>query len=210
MPPRFVKRIMKAKPNIGVMSTRATRARTAAGLLILALALGGCGAPEASPAGPGGGGAGPDGSVSNTPGTGSDNGGGGEVVSPRPGMAGVHPIEWDIVRLARDGRSLWLRWWGGAEPCHVLDRVDVQAGRRVIMITLFEGHVPGQEDVACPEMALLKEVEVALTDPLDGRKVIDGAKLAALRDSTRCGPGRIALKKCPLWFDPESRIERPH
>lgn len=176
----------------------------------MALALGGCGAPEASPAGPGGAGAGPDSSVSNTPGTGSDNGGGGEVVSPRPGMAGVHPVEWDIVRLAEDGRSLWLRWWGGAEPCHVLDHVDVQAGRRVIMITLFEGHVPGKEDVACPEMALLKEVEVALTDPLDGRKVVDGAKLAALRDSVRCGPGLTALKKCPLLFDRNPGVQRPH
>ena len=197
---------MKNKSTIGAMTTRG---RTAVVLLILALALGGCGAPEATSAGSGGNGAGPNGSVSNIPGTGSDDGGGGEIVSPRPGMAGVHPVEWDIVRLAKDGRSLWLRWWSGAEPCHVLDRVDLQAGRRVIMITLFEGHVPGKEDVACPEMALLKEVEVALSDPLNGRKVIDGAKLAALRDSVRCGPGLTALKKCPLLFDRNPRVQRP-
>ncbi|MBA2273395.1 MAG: hypothetical protein H0W21_05745 [Actinobacteria bacterium] len=187
-----------------------TRARTAAGLLVVVLALAACGAPKGSPAGSGSGGGGPDKPVSSTPGTGSDNGGGGEVVSPRPGMADAHPVEWDMVRLAEDGRSLWLRWWSGVGPCHVLDRFDVQVGHRVVMVTLFEGRVPGKEDVACPEMALLKEVEVTLAEPLDGRRVIDGAKLAELRDPSRCGPGPTASKKCPLGFHPNPRAQRPH
>ena len=207
-PRRSVKRDMKAKRRIRGLTTGRTMA--AAGLLTLALALAGCGTPDGGPVGSGDSGAGSDNSVSDTPQPGPNKGGGGEVVTPRPGMAGVHPVEWDIVRLADDGDSLWVRWWSGVEPCHVLDRVDVQAGRRVIMVSLFEGHVPGRQDVACPEMALLKEVEVAFTQPLDGRKIIDGAKLAELRDSTRCGPGRTAVKKCRLLFDSSAGVERPH
>ncbi|MBA3628603.1 MAG: hypothetical protein H0W55_02850 [Actinobacteria bacterium] len=183
-----VKEIMPAKTN--------ARVRTGAGLLALALALGGCGAPNGGASGSGSGGSGPDGPVAGTPGTGIGNGGGGGVVSPRPGMADVHPVEWDEVRLAEDDRSLWLKWWSGVEPCHVLDRIEVQVGPRVVIVTLLEGRVPGKEDVACPEMAQLKEAKATLAEPVDGRRVVDGAKLGALPDPDKCGPGQTALKRC--------------
>ncbi len=197
-----VEEIMKAKTN--------ARVRTGAGLLTLALALGGCGAPNGGAAGSGSGGSGRDEPVTGAPGAGSDNGGGGEIVSPRPGMAEVHPVEWDKVRVGEDGRSVWLRWWSGVEPCHVLDRFEVQVGHRVVLVTLFEGRAPGKEDVVCPEVALLKEVEVTLAEPLDGRRVVDGAKLRALRNPDKCGPGPTTLKGCPLSLQPNSKGHRAH
>ena len=192
-----------------VMETKTRlRVRTGAGLAALALALGACGAPNGGGSGSGSG-SGPDGPVAGTPGTGSGGGGGGEVVSPRPGMADVDPVEWDKVRLAEDGRTLWLRWWGGVAPCHVLDRIEVRLGHRVVIVTLLEGRVPGKEDVACPEMAQLKEAKTTLAQPLDGRRVVDGAKLgAALRNPDKCA----AIKKCPLGLHPNSSssVERPN
>ncbi|MBA3349375.1 MAG: hypothetical protein H0T12_02355 [Actinobacteria bacterium] len=158
--PGVVKEDMETKMN--------TRARTFAGLLTLTLFLGGCGSPGGGAAGSGGGGAGSDEPVAGAPGSGS--GGGGEVVSPRPGMAEVHPVKWDKVRLAEDGRSLWFRWWSGVEPCNVLDHVEVRISQHVVLVTLFEGKVPGKEDVVCPEMAQLKEVKVTLAKPLDGKR----------------------------------------
>ena len=129
---------------------------------------------------PGGGSSGNTGSdapVTMTPGPGGDIGGGrAQRVRPRPGMADVRPVGWDKARQTPDGRKLRITYWSGVEPCNVLDRVDVAYGPDEIVVTLYEGHDPEAEDVACIEIAVKKVVVVALEQPVDGRRIVDGAR----------------------------------
>jgi hypothetical protein len=96
------------------------------------------------------------------------------LVVPEPGMDDVRPIRWQSVRSV-DARTLMVRFTSGVEPCYVLDHVDVEYGRKHVAITLFEGHDPQVENVACIEVAELKRVRVELAEPLGGRRVVDGA-----------------------------------
>ncbi|MFN2389244.1 MAG: hypothetical protein ABR575_06510 [Actinomycetota bacterium] len=112
--------------------------------------------------------------VSGTPGSG-DGRGKAQQVEPRPGMAGVVASGWDRAVPVRGGRVLRVFFWSGVEPCNVLDRVEVDYAENAVTVTLFQGHDPTQPDVACIEIAIRKVVEVDLTEPLDGRKVVDGA-----------------------------------
>jgi hypothetical protein len=102
-------------------------------------------------------------------------GDGAQVVEPTPGMAGVRSRPFDHAVAADDGRSVTVSFWSGVEPCYVLDHVDVVDGADRVTITLFEGHDPSAGDVACIEIALLKEVVVPLDEPLGGREIVDGA-----------------------------------
>lgn len=105
-----------------------------------------------------------------------DVGGRPEPVRPRPGMADVRPVPWESARRTPSGRSLRITYWSGVEPCNVLDHVDVEYEPSRIMVTLHEGHDPEAGDVACIEIALRKVVRVALQEPVDGRKIVDGAE----------------------------------
>ncbi len=131
---------------------------------------------------PAGGGAppvtGPDAPVVMTPGGGGDaprSGGRPQRVRPRPGMADVHPVAWEKARQAASGRALKVTYWTGVEPCNVLDHVDVRYGSREITLTLYEGHDPAEPDTACIEVAVQRVVEVRLDEPVQGRKIVDGA-----------------------------------
>ena len=129
---------------------------------------------------PGGGSSGNTGSdapVTMTPEPGGDIGGGRpQRVRPRPGMADVRPVGWEKARQTPDGRKLRITYWSGVEPCNVLDRVDVAYGPEEIVVTLYEGHDPDAEDVACIEIAVKKVVVVGLEQPVDGRRIVDGAR----------------------------------
>jgi hypothetical protein len=147
--------------------------RVLASLAIAALVA--CGNPEEG-ASPGGNDpASPDAPVSSTPGDTYDRGSGYRLIDPRSGMAGVRPIRWQSIRRVND-RTLLVRYTSGVEPCYVLDHVDIEYGTQHVAITLFEGHDPKQDNVACIEIAELKQVRVELAEPLDGRRVIDGAR----------------------------------
>lgn len=98
-----------------------------------------------------------------------------KIVAPHPGMADVRPIRWEKAQPRRRGRELLVSFWSGVEPCHVLDRVEVDYGPDEVVVTLFQGREPDAEDVACAEIALLKAVRVPLDEPLDGRELVDGA-----------------------------------
>jgi hypothetical protein len=118
----------------------------------------------------------PDEPVSSTPSPGGSGRGQRprRLVVPKPGMDDVRPIRWQSVRSV-DARTLMVRFTSGVEPCYVLDHVDVEYGRKHVAITLFEGHDPQVENVACIELAELKRVRVELAEPLGGRRVVDGA-----------------------------------
>jgi hypothetical protein len=75
-------------------------------------------------------------------------------VEPRPGMAGVHPVAFETATPLGDETALEVRFWGGVEPCFVLDSAVA---------------------VECIEIALWMSVEVRLAAPLGGRAIRDGA-----------------------------------
>ena len=97
-------------------------------------------------------------------------------VRPRSGMADLRQVAWEKARQTSSGRALRVTYWSGVEPCNVLDNVDVAYSPKRITVTLFEGHDPEAGDVACIDIALLKAVVVKLDEPVDGRKIVDGAK----------------------------------
>ena len=97
------------------------------------------------------------------------------VVTPRPGMADVYARPFDTATVSDDGRSVTIDFVSGVEPCSVLDHVDVRSRANAVTITLFEGHDPDADDVACIEIGVFKRTVVQLDDPVGDRKIVDGA-----------------------------------
>jgi hypothetical protein len=98
------------------------------------------------------------------------------IVVPRSAMVDVRPISFTSATVGPDDRTVDVQFWSGVEPCSVLDHVDVAYGTDTVTITLFEGSDPSAGMVACPDLAMLKQVTVALDQPLAGRSIVDGAK----------------------------------
>ena len=78
--------------------------------------------------------------------------------------------------METDDRIITLRFWSGVEPCYVLDHVDVIYGADTVTVTLFQGSDPSAKDVACIEIAVLKQTTITLDQPLAGRELVDGSK----------------------------------
>ena len=97
-------------------------------------------------------------------------------VTPTPGMAGVRARGWNGAHVGDDGRSVTISFVSGIEPCAVLDHVDVEYGAKTVTITLFEGHDPEAEDVACIDIGVYKRVVVDLDEPRGDRTVEDGVR----------------------------------
>ena len=121
-----------------------------------------------------------DGAVSYTPCPGNDDPvdlvGHARTVVPTPGMDNVHPTSWINAEPDADGTSVTARFWSGVEPCYVLDHVDVAYGTDAVTITLYQGNDPTAGQVACIDIAMLKQVVVPLDQPLDGRRIVDGTR----------------------------------
>ncbi len=99
-----------------------------------------------------------------------------QIVEPRPGMVDVRPTGFDTATIADDDRTLTINFWSGVEPCYVLDHVDVSYTDDAVTVTLFQGSDPNGGDVACIEIAMLKQVTITLDQPLAGRTIVDGAQ----------------------------------
>lgn len=124
-------------------------------------------------------GTGADASVSDIPCTSDDPtdlSGHAQDVLPTPGMDNVRPIAWTKAVMETDDRIITLRFWSGVEPCYVLDHVDVIYGADTVTVTLFQGSDPSAKDVACIEIAVLKQTTITLDQPLAGRELVDGSK----------------------------------
>lgn len=109
----------------------------------------------------------------------AQNGGGGEDgvpenVEPRAGMDNLRPVVWDKAEVLSP-RNIRITFYGGVEPCDVLDSVKVSYGAKNVTVSLFSGSDPAKPDAVCIEIAKLKAVEVKLTEDLGDRKVVDGA-----------------------------------
>lgn len=94
------------------------------------------------------------------------------IVLPRPGQANVRPVAVDRIEPRVDGRRVVVRlsWWGGVEPCHVLDSVLVDRSGDEIRLTVREGSGPA--DVVCIEIAVLKATLVDLGELEPGEYTI--------------------------------------
>ena len=104
--------------------------------------------------------------------TGSVGSAGATLVTPSPGLAGVHPVRWDGMRVRNGGTSLILLFW--SDPCLGVDHVDAVEDSNRVTVTLYLGTLPGS--TVCAQEALLRAVGVALSSPLGGRPVEDGAR----------------------------------
>jgi hypothetical protein len=166
----------------------------AAAALVL---VGACGQPASESGAQGGGsggagqtdgGSGSGGGAGGNPGSGDDTvvyeppankpgggaaGGKALVVDPEPISGTALPSHWEEARIIDDD-TVKLFFWSGVEPCHVLDRVDVDYGSKRIGITIYQGTGLNAADKPCIELAVLKAVTVDLDEPLNGRKLVDG------------------------------------
>jgi len=145
-------------------------------LTALLFILAACGQPSTQPAGSGS--SGDDDVVSSNPS--NDNpsndrpGGGAKLVTPQGDAENVIPGAWRRIKIL-DEDTLRVFCWGGVEPCSVLDSVDVSYFGDQVALTLFQGAGSNSANKVCPELAVLKVVEVDLTEPLGSRDVVDGA-----------------------------------
>ena len=122
---------------------------------------------------PGGSGSSPDDPVTGEP-SGDQGPGGAKLVTPQSSAASVIPGHWHKAKLV-DQDTVRVFFWGGVEACSVLDSVDVRYGPDQVALTLFQGTPADAAAKVCPELAVLKVVEVDLTEPLGGRELVDGA-----------------------------------
>lgn len=140
------------------------------GLLLLAcicLLVTSCGGVDGSSSS-----AGPDTAVSGLPASDPPAGGGPQRVETHDGLVDVRPTTFDRSEPREKGTALDLFFWSGIEECYGVDRVEVEYLSKVISVTIFEGREP--EADACIELAVRKVVRVELSEPIDGRRVVDG------------------------------------
>jgi len=130
----------------------------------------GAGAPPATPEDP-------DTPVSSSP----DPGGGGGMgemkampVMAQDGLVDVMPHAYEKVEVADSGGALAIYFWGGIEECDGVDHAHLGYEAERVTVNLFTGQNPEAE--VCTEQAVYKVFTVELTEPLDGRKLVDGAR----------------------------------
>src|SRR5262245_1849300 len=146
------------------------------GLLLAAMVLSTC----ATSAAPGGGDSGnisssdPGGTAGNKP----------RLLTPVAGLNDVHPIRWSKVTPGPDERSLIVAFW--SEPCSAVDHVGIAERTDRIVLTLYVGTSPSDENQPCVQSAEYLGVKVPLSSPLGNRKVVDGTSAA---DDGSQGPG---------------------
>jgi hypothetical protein len=87
-----------------------------------------------------------------------------KLVVPKPGQLDPHPVAPTAIQASVDGRHVLVKvtYYGGVEPCSILDSVKVERSGSDIAITAIEGRGPG--DVMCIEIAVLKATIVDLGD----------------------------------------------
>jgi hypothetical protein len=78
------------------------------------------------------------------------------LVVPVPGRLDPHPVAPTALQASVDGRHVLVKvsWYGGIEPCSVLDSVTVERGDHTIALTVIEG--TSDRSAICPEIAMLK------------------------------------------------------
>jgi hypothetical protein len=164
LPWRDVEAVMKATKRI-------------MGLLLTAMVLSAC--ARSSP--PGGG---ESGNISSSVPSGAGAGNAPRLVTPVSGLRDVHPIRWSKVTPAPDERSLTVAFW--SEPCSAVDHVGLAEKADRVVVTLYVGTSPSEENQPCVQAAEYLGVKIPLSSPLGNRRVVDGTSAAGRGPS---GPG---------------------
>lgn len=97
-----------------------------------------------------------------------------EVVEPRPGMANTRTVNWDKSEV-RSAKVVRVYFYGGVEPCSVLDSATVSETADTVLITLRSGSDPAKPGAVCIQIAKYKAVDVTLSAPVGDRDIVDGA-----------------------------------
>jgi hypothetical protein len=97
------------------------------------------------------------------------------LVRPLPGRRDPHPVAPTALQASVDGRHVLVKltWYGGVEPCGVLDSVRVVRSGNDIALTPIEGS--SDPNAMCVEMAMLKATIVDLGDLEPGTYRISSA-----------------------------------
>lgn len=101
------------------------------------------------------------------------------LVRPLPGRANPHPVAPTALQASVDGRRVLVKitWYGGVEPCSVLDSVRIERSGMDITLTPIEGS--SDLNAICIEMALLKATIVDLGELQPGTWRISSPDSAA-------------------------------
>jgi hypothetical protein len=96
------------------------------------------------------------------------------LVEPRDVVDDRFPVflQW----ATEDGTTLTVGYYGGVEPCFVTAEVVVSELDDVVAVTVLGGPDRDAGDVACIEIAEALAVEIELSAPLDGRRLVDGSR----------------------------------
>jgi hypothetical protein len=98
-------------------------------------------------------------------------------VTPNTRLQGLVAIPWQRARTLEGGHRLRIFFYGGASRCGGLKKVAVHESARSVVVTLFQGHVPGS--TYCPiTTAQEKRVNVHLRHALGTRKLKDGGRVS--------------------------------
>ncbi|HEY7132458.1 MAG TPA: hypothetical protein VH440_09415 [Candidatus Limnocylindrales bacterium] len=84
------------------------------------------------------------------------------LLVPKPGQLNPHPVAPTALQASVDGRHVLVKvsWYGGIEPCSVLDSVQVERSGNTIVLTVIEGS--SDLNGVCAEIAMLKATIVDL------------------------------------------------
>lgn len=130
----------------------------------------GAGAPPATPDDP-------DAPVSSSPDPGGGGGSGDMDALPvmaQDGLVDVMPHAYEKVEVVDSGEALDIYFWGGIEECGGVDHAHLTYETERVTVNLFTGSNPEAE--VCTEQAVYKVFRVDLTEALEGRKLVDGAR----------------------------------
>lgn len=117
-----------------------------------------------------------------------------QMVRPSPGMMDVRPVRFAGATPVGDGRILQVRFWSGT--CDGLDHLSVQESNAQVEVTLFVGADPAQTG-PCPQLAVLRAVDVQLSRPLGDRKIVDRAPPGPGSGGPALAPGSSRIPPIP-------------
>ena len=94
-------------------------------------------------------------------------------VNAQKGLVDIRPRSYEEVEVVDSGEALDVYFWDGIEECTGVDHAHLTYEANRVTVNLFTGRNPEAE--VCTEQAVYKVFKVDLTEPLAGRKLVDGA-----------------------------------
>ena len=95
-------------------------------------------------------------------------------VVAQEGLVETRPHAYEKVEVVNSGDALAIYFYDGLEACGGVDHAHLTYEAERVIVNLFTGRNPEAE--VCTEQAVYKVFTVELTEPLDGRKLVDGAR----------------------------------